>query len=690
MKRLSHRIVLFLLSLYLVTLPPSTLPTRTSAWTGANTSSSLFVWRKSNGPEGGQIIGFGVSANYPSSKTAFVAVDGDIYNSQIGVSSWGNTGIGNLPADLSFTTFAMSPKFDQDHTLFLAGYHNNTTTQDLYVSTDSGATWASRISSNCSVIRASPQYQVDNLIVAGCAGSIFRSINGGISWAQSSVLVPGTDPFLDIDFSPAYSIDSTVFAILGSYGIYRSTNQGVNWSLYQRVDNIRQMSLSPGFSVDSIIYAATTNYFWTNRTGTWATLTLPPNSGNPVAIVTSPNYVVNQSVFAGTTTSTLISNDGGSTWNSLLPFRMLDIVWSPNFSSDNMGWLITNGAGVFETNDGGNTWVATNGGLAATNVTDLSVTNISSTERVLFAGVSGGGIYTSTDNGINWKWAGQGITDSVILSVAPSPFYNQDGMVFAGSDGHGVFRSTNGGLSWKNVGPTDIYSVHVYDIAVSPKFDSDSTVIAATNLGTYRSIDRGQFWDKVQGSSAAYTIAFSPNFGVDDTVVVGTNNGIIISNNGGATWDYHNEGMRNYTPPYGPEIAEIVFSPNFASDNTIYAGTALYSIYKSTNGGLNWNAAYNGMLRPNIEALTAIMRADGSYTLYASARLNENNALYKSSNQGGSWTQIITPFLGITRITALATISSTTETLLAGVQGKGVWHYQQCPSCQLYLPIIQR
>ena len=193
--------------------------------TKSETTSSTFVWRQGGGPEGGQILGFGISANYPSSLTSFAAVDGSVYQTQIGNSPWAPVNIENLPSDLRFNTFTMSPNFDQDHTLIVAGYHINTSSQDLYVSTDGGQTWVSKISTGCHVVRASPRFNSNSIMLAGCSGQIFRSTNGGGTWDNVSGLSGlGSNPFLDIDFSPAYSIDNTVFAVSSGYGIYRSTN----------------------------------------------------------------------------------------------------------------------------------------------------------------------------------------------------------------------------------------------------------------------------------------------------------------------------------------------------------------------------------------------------------------------------------------------------------------------------------
>lgn len=49
-----------------------------------------------------------------------------------------------------------------------------------------------------------------------------------------------------------------------------------------------------------------------------------------------------------------------------------------------------------------------------------------------------------------------------------------------------------------------------------------------------------------------------------------------------------------YDPTIGdwPSVHSIVFSPNFATDNTLYSAVKWEGIYKSTDGGANWVKAF--------------------------------------------------------------------------------------------------
>src|SRR3990172_2950332 len=55
--------------------------------------------------------------------------------------------------------------------------------------------------------------------------------------------------------------------------------------------------------------------------------------------------------------------------------------------------------------------------------------------------------------------------------------------------------------------------------------------------------------------------------------------------------------------PYGGYISALAVSPNYSSDNTIYAGALNGRIYKTTDGGANWTAADAGIVTSDYPAL---------------------------------------------------------------------------------------
>jgi len=69
---------------------------------------------------------------------------------------------------------------------------------------------------------------------------VFKSVDGGVSWAASSPgLLPNTVKL--IEFSPAYASDATIF--LGTdHGAFRSTDRGATWQFLQHLNRYEEDS----------------------------------------------------------------------------------------------------------------------------------------------------------------------------------------------------------------------------------------------------------------------------------------------------------------------------------------------------------------------------------------------------------------------------------------------------------------
>ena len=216
-------------------------------------------------------------------------------------------------------------------------------------------------------------------------------------------------------------------------------------------------------------------------------------------------------------------------------------------------------------------------------------------------------MFRSTNRGKSWKKASKGIfkfEDSgrfvIIDTLAISPFFDTDSTLLIGTS-KGIFRSTDRGDTWQKVirgipGYQELNPhVPVNALAISPNFDSDSTLFAVTGRGTFRSTDRGDTWWEVgQGLSSANAfsdVALSPSFGSDDTLFMANKSSLFGSTDRGDTWrkvyDYCT-GCRNH-PPW------VALSPNFASDNTLFTSKVRGGVFRSTNRGDTWQKVSLGL-----------------------------------------------------------------------------------------------
>jgi len=283
---------------------------------------------------------------------------------------------------------------------------------------------------------------------------------------------------------------------------------------------------------------------------------------------------------------------------------------------------------------------------------------------------AGGVFYRSADGGVTWVGRATGIGfNSPINALEPSPGYPVDQTIFLGSGG-GTYKSTNRGDVWTLVHSG--YSVQA--LAVSPDFGTDGTVFSGLQLaGVYKTTDSGTTWNTANSglpSTQIRSLAVSPGFAADQTVFAGIlGNGVYKSNNGGTTWSAANTGIASLTP------LSLAISPFYASDHTVFVATTdgqysgggpFYHVYRSVNNGTTWTQADSG-LSGAISKLAISPQFASDQTLYAVT----SGGIYKSTNSGNSWTRVNTATTGNSVV--LSPVYSSDQTLFAGIYADNVY-----------------
>lgn len=258
-----------------------------------------------------------------------------------------------------------------------------------------------------------------------------------------------------------------------------------------------------------------------------------------------------------------------------------------------------------------------------------------------------------------------------VAALAVSPDFQQDSIVLAAT-ATGLYRSTDGGQQWVHVqnGPSD---PRVMTVVFAP---AALVAFAATADGRlFQSHDGGASWQEVTswaGLGLINAIAPSPNFSADQTLFVATNEGVFRSQDGGTSWESSTFGLLDL------EILCLACAPNFAENELLWAGSALGGLYRSRNGARSWRDAGQGLPDMAMQSLAVSPNFAADQTLYVGT---ESDGLYRSTDGGASW-QAVTLALAGQGINAIA-VSADGQTLFVG-GGNGV--YQSVDGGQQWTP----
>jgi uncharacterized repeat protein (TIGR01451 family) len=332
---------------------------------------------------------------------------------------------------------------------------------------------------------------------------------------------------------------------------------------------------------------------------------------------------------------------------------------SPNFT--NVPSVVRAGSPVYKSADGAASWGASGAGLTASTVNDLAAPS----GAAVYAS-SNQGVFRSADGGATWQLGGQAnpaTAPFVTRAVVADP--SNPSVVYAGAfDGRGVYKSTDGGVTFavKNGGAVQF----VNTLAIDPS--SPSTLYAATN-SIYRTTDGGETWAQVAGLNTGFNASVN-KLAVDPSnsavVYAGTTNGVYKTTNGGTTWLPTNGGG-----PQGFSFRVQTLAIDPSNTSTLYAaGSVLFSngVYKTTNGGATWTNSSAGLSvnidgQPSTPTVNALL-VDPALpsTVYAATA---GFGVFKSSDGGANWSPSNSGLANRT-VLALAARPGSPAALLAG------------------------
>ncbi len=452
-----------------------------------------------------------------------------------------------------------------DNTIIFAGAPAG----GLWKSTDAGATWTTQTnnlpSMGVSAIAIHPQNPDTIYIGTGDGDSgdtysvgVLVSYDGGITFQPTG---------LSFNYSAAVTIrkliinpdNPNILIAATNGGMYQTTDAGANWTQINTVSS-HDLEFKPGNP--QIVYASTTAKFWIS-TDAGATFTqilngLPTSGMNRIAIGVTPaddDYIyllssAGDQGFYGLYRST----DGGTTFELRTD--------TPNL----MGWE-TDGS-----DSGGQGWY------------DLAIVVSASNKDQLWTG--GVNVWKSSDGGntfaLDAHWYGGGGQPYVHADIhAMEVIPGATNSFLIGCDG-GIFKTTNAGTSYSDIS-NNLKIAQIYKFSQSA---TDPTKMISgwqdngTNLKT-----TGIYARVLGGDGMDCAIDYSDNNVMYGEYYYGS---IYKSENGGVNFDniVNDQGAAGTVDEPGEWVTPLILHPT--NPNIILVGKT--NVYRSTNGGMNWNA----------------------------------------------------------------------------------------------------
>jgi photosystem II stability/assembly factor-like uncharacterized protein len=525
-----------------------------------------------------------------------------------------------------------------DPATIYVGAWKNSVDGGLWISHDRGRTWSEAAQLKGQPVHALAQAASDpRILYAGTLEGVFRSSDGGATWAQISP--PGSHEIHEIEsLAVAPSDPDVVYA--GTWHLpWKTTDGGKTWH------NIKQ-----GLIVDSDVFSiivdpehphtvylsACSGIYKSENAGTLFRKIqgIPSEARRTRSLMQDPQK--REVVYAGTTEGLYKTVNAGKTFERMTDADVVVNAVYVDPGDSNRVLLATDRGGVLESEDGGATFTPSNQGISERKVAAVLVNR--DNPELLYVGVVNdkkyGGVFRSGDGGAHWEQLGTGLDGRDVFSLAET----KDGRVVAGT-GHGIFvldsggdppatrgetnaataggtaapaagdsaapatdGSTNGSgaapvaLTWKprnqivNMVEKTITETHMHTKVniekqvQAPTIELESPVnaldvsgdvwVAATSYGLVTSRDQGASW---QGGPVMGEGDYLSVTVQGETMAAARADGVVLSKDAGQSW------WPMGLPTMLTRIHRVAFSP----DGTLWLG-AREGVYYSRDLGKSW------------------------------------------------------------------------------------------------------
>ena len=252
-------------------------------------------------------------------------------------------------------------------------------------------------------------------------------------------------------------------------------------------------------------------------------------------------------------------------------------------------------------------------GITSGRIADIAI--VETDMRIIYAATATGGLWKTSNNGTTWypifdneKTVSLGAvalarSNSNIVWVGTGEDFNAR----SNSWGNGVYKSEDAGKTWDHVGLEE--TRHIGDIVIHPD-DPDIVFVAAM----------GSLWG------------------------AGKERGLFKTTDGGRTWSkslYISEHTGVVDVAMDPREPDWLYATAFQRERrnwSFVAGGPEGGIFRSTDGGVNWNRLENGLPTGDIGRVGLSICRNQPDRIYAAVRAQgKASGIYRSEDRGASW-----------------------------------------------------
>jgi photosystem II stability/assembly factor-like uncharacterized protein len=629
-------------------------------------SANAQTWRQV-GPPGGDVQS--LVAVPGNARTLFLGTsDGHVFGSRDGGEHWellGRIGEHHDDVIMSMVVDARSA-----NTLYATSWTLSSHGGGVYRSADAGHTWQ-LIGLEGLVVRAIAEAPSNpDILVAGATDGVYRSEDSGKHWARIS---PEKHEDLRNFDSIAIDPDDPNIIYAGTYHLpWKTVDGGKNWIPVHQgmVDDSDVMSITIDQNNASHVFASACSGIYHSPDGgtNWTKFKgIPKDSRRTVHILQDPKRPM--TVYAATTEGLWKTSDDGATWRLITPvsWSILSMVIDP----ENTDRLIlgTERLGIQVSDNGGQTYRASNQGFSHRRIVDAAV-DPQHPERALVVLTSNfEPLLETKDAGRTWTPLATGLKSGPPRHIFASP----DGWFAAPGPG-GLLRYDASKSSWVPVSQVVEKSVPTQNRrAASVKKASAQRAKTSTTKSAANSAAPAVAKSTVPFHAKVNDMAFG-----NDAWYAATEDGLLVSRDRGLNWS---------TVPLAPVHQPAAAAPAVSTtsiravrtgngDSYVWALTSR-QLEVSGDNGKTWIAR------------TLPFEPRGSLHLHPTDEntvvLASDHGVFVSRDTGESWHQANLSELSIDDMTAVrnaVVVSTVKGTLFLSRDGGKTWGHMDGPNAE--------